>query len=174
MWADVSEKYEVSTEGHIRNKKTGKVLKEFAGKDGYLRTQFDGKTRCVHRVVAYAFVPSDVGKDFVNHKDGNKQNNNASNLEWCTRSENILHAYKNSLIPSPSGTANGRCKLTEADVSIIISNYIPGDKEFGAAALAKRFGVARQTISAVATGQNWKQRAITGGADDDGTGEGQA
>ena len=44
MWVSISEKYEASTDGHIRNKKTKRVLKEFVGKDGYVRTQFDGKT----------------------------------------------------------------------------------------------------------------------------------
>ena len=66
MWFSISEKYEASTDGHIRNKKTKRVLKEFVGKDGYVRTQFDGKTRLVHRVIAFAFIASDVNKPFVN------------------------------------------------------------------------------------------------------------
>lgn len=155
MWVSISGKYEASTDGHIRNKKTKRVLKEFVGKDGYVRTQFDGKTRLVHRVIAFAFVASDVNKPFVNHKDGNKQNNSVDNLEWCTRSENIQHAYDNGLNHGMKGTSNGRCKLKEADVLYIREKYIPFDKEFGAKALAKRFGVAPQTISAVITKQNW-------------------
>ena len=47
MWKQCSEKYEASTDGHIRNIKTKRVLREFIGKDGYLRTQFDGKSRLV-------------------------------------------------------------------------------------------------------------------------------
>ena len=155
VWISISEKYEASDDGHIRNKKTKKVLKEFVGKDGYVRTQFDGKTRLVHRVIALTFVASDVNRPFVNHKDGNKQNNSAENLEWCTRSENIQHAYDNGLNHGMKGTSNGRCKLKEADVLYIREKYIPFDKEFGAKALAKRFGVAPQTISAVITKQNW-------------------
>ena len=45
MWKQCSEKYEASTDGHIRNIKTKRVLREFIGKDGYLRTQFDEKSR---------------------------------------------------------------------------------------------------------------------------------
>lgn len=45
MWKSISDKYEASEEGHIRNKKTKHVLREFKGRDGYLRTQFDGKSQ---------------------------------------------------------------------------------------------------------------------------------
>lgn len=156
IWVDVSEKYECSNEGHIRNKKTKRVLKEFIGKDGYMRTQFDGKTQTIHRVIAKAFLPQETGKVFVNHKNGDKQDNRVENLEWCTRSENVKHAYDNGLIKPKTGSNNGRCKLSENDVKYIKENYRRGDKEFGAKALAQRFGVASQTICAVVSGQNWK------------------
>lgn len=155
VWVDISPKYEASEDGHIRNKKTGRVLHEFVGNDGYLRTQFDGKTRTVHRVIASAFVPADVGKDFVNHKDGDKKNNRADNLEWVTRSENMFHAYAHRLKNPPKGESNGRSKLSSEDVLFIKQNYSRGDKEYGAKALAKKFNVAHQTICAVVSGQNW-------------------
>lgn len=155
MWVDVSPNYEASSDGHIRNKKTGKILAEFVGKDGYLRTQFDRKTRTVHRVIARAFIPADVGKDFVNHKDGNKRNNSVKNLEWCTREENMKHAYSHGLKKPPKGEANGRARLSFEDVQFIKENYKKGDGEYGAKALAKKFNVAPQTICAVVSGQNW-------------------
>ncbi len=156
MWADISANYDASSDGHIRNKKTGKILAEFVGKDGYLRTQFDGKTRTVHRVIVMAFIPAVVGKDFVNHKDGNKQNNSVENLEWCTREENMKHAYSHGLKKPPKGEANGRAKLSYEDVQFIKENYKRGDREYGAKALAKKFNVAHQTICAVVSGQNWR------------------
>lgn len=158
MWVDVDGKYEVSTEGHIRNKSTGRILKEFVGKDGYLRVQFSGKTRTVHRVVACAYVASDIGKPFVNHKDGNKQNNHVDNLEWVTREENMQHAYNHGLKVS-AGVKNGRARLSADDVAYIRKNYKPGDKTYGAIPLAQKFGVAHQTISAVAHRQTWKEDA---------------
>ena len=157
MWADISQKYQASSDGHIRNKRTGHVLKEFLGKDGYLRTQFDGKTQLVHRAVIKAFREQPEGKNIVNHKDGNKANNSVSNLEWCNLSENMHHAYQHSLKKRPAGTINPKAKLSIDDVTYIKKYYRPGDKKYGAKPLSKRFNVAPQTISAVTSGQNWKE-----------------
>jgi len=50
-------------------------------------------THYLHRLVADAFLPKVAEKTYINHKDGNKQNNNVENLEWCTYSENNKHMY---------------------------------------------------------------------------------
>lgn len=51
----------------------------------------------LHRIVAWAFIPTITGKNCVNHIDGNTENNIVTNLEWCTHKENNIHAYKNGL-----------------------------------------------------------------------------
>ncbi len=153
-WISYDSLYSVSSDGHIKNVKRNLVLREYVGKDGYLRTQLHGKTFVVHRIVAKMFIPNPQGLPEVNHKDGNKQNNSVENLEWVTRSDNLRHAYKTGL-KNAKGTKNSRSILTENDVEYIKSNYKKGDATFGAKALAKKYGVAHQTICAVAHGQNW-------------------
>jgi len=61
-------------------------------KDGILERRY------LHRIVAEAFIPNPLGKEQVNHIDGDKLNNNASNLEWVTPSENMKHAIKAGLL----------------------------------------------------------------------------
>lgn len=78
-------------------------LKSIVAKNGYRQSIK------VHRIVAMAFVGNPHGHKEVNHKDGNKLNNDASNLEWVSRSENIKHAYSIGLMNN-KGVLNGNYK----------------------------------------------------------------
>ena len=92
------EKYEVSNMGNVRHKDHRDRIRrlQINKRNGYayLPMNYNGKFKNVrvHRMVAEAFLPKPDGKDFVNHKDGNKANNCVSNLEWCTASENERHS----------------------------------------------------------------------------------
>lgn len=79
-----------------------KELKPTCLKNGYRTFSLwkDGvkQTHLRHRLMASAFKKKPEGKDFVNHKNGIKWDDRPSNLEWCTRSENMIHAFKNNLV----------------------------------------------------------------------------
>lgn len=99
-------KYEASNKGEVRSlnyRGTGqaKVLKPLTSGKGYLMVGLCKNGRMhwekIHRLVAILFVPNPENKPQVNHLDGVKTNNQASNLEWATGGENLAHAYKTGL-----------------------------------------------------------------------------
>ena len=100
--------YYVSSRGNVYSKKTEKIMiPSPRGKTSpylsvVLRKDGAQKTYSVHRLVAEAFIPNPYGKETVNHLDGDKTNNNVTNLEWATRSENDRHAYRIGLRRTPS------------------------------------------------------------------------
>ena len=120
IWKDIPEYeglYQASNFGKIKSIKrehyipslnkiifidNNKILKPAISKDGYktvvLTKNKKRKTYKVHKLIALTFISQKDDKLQVNHKDGNKLNNNVENLEWCNNSENIKHAYDNKLI----------------------------------------------------------------------------
>lgn len=97
--------YQISSHGRIKSfkdKKEGRILSNQNKTGGYFNVVLcqKGKRRLsikIHRLVAIAFIPNPQNKPEVNHKDGNKQNNNEINLEWATRKENALHSIEKGL-----------------------------------------------------------------------------
>ena len=82
----------------------GRVYKKLdppASSGGYRFVRIGDRSYPLHRVIASAFIPNPENKPEVNHLDGNKSNNAASNLEWATRDENVKHAKKNRLYTGP-------------------------------------------------------------------------
>jgi hypothetical protein len=101
--------YEVSSAGDVRSldkmywrgrygmqSKRGRIMNHHDNGTGYRYISLvkDGvrKNHYVHRLVAEAFIPAVDGKEYVNHIDRNRANNNVDNLEWCTCSENVRHS----------------------------------------------------------------------------------
>ena len=151
----------------------GKELKPYLNGTGYARVSLnlEGKSKdyFVHRLVAKYFVPNPDNLPVVNHKDGNKLNNHADNLEWVTSSENNRHAFATGL-KKPKykyGEENPNSRFTDAEVAWIRENYVRGSKTHGQCAMAKRFGVSQASIWAIVHNKS----RVTGGEPNVGTQE---
>lgn len=103
-----------SSIGYYRKEK---ILKLESCKNGYLRVAlYKNKIKkrfLVHRLVAQAFIINSYNKPQVNHKDGNKTNNNINNLEWTTSKENNIHAHKTGLNKGSYGMVGKKGKLNK-------------------------------------------------------------
>ena len=111
-----SDDYIINQDGVIFNLLTGCYITT-----GYVKTYprvnlvLDGVrvTRAIHRLLAQVFIPKVEGKEFINHKNGVKADYRLDNLEWCTRSENMLHSTHvlgNPYPPNHLGRAGKLCK----------------------------------------------------------------
>ena len=88
--------YLINKNGDIKSP-LNKILKKSLSNSGYLFINIKNKGYFIHRALCFAFKKQVENKTFVNHIDCDKLNNDLSNLEWCSKSENALHAYKNNL-----------------------------------------------------------------------------
>ena len=153
VWKDVigfEGLYRVSDKGNVRSvarkdsigrKCGGRMLKPGYDKDGYLRVNLckngKQKTRFIHRLVAGAFVPNPNGYSEINHRDENKVNNYANNLEWCTREHNVNHG---TLIERSAQTRSKKAKATNIETNEVItfnSTVEAGRKGYNQGGVAK-------------------------------------
>jgi len=152
-------RYQVSNYGNVKSYyKNGKILKmkPFSDSQGYKRVELKDKGHMVHRLVASAFLGDIPEGHEVNHLDCNTGNNNLDNLEICTPSENMKHAYKMGVvkIPDNSGGKNGMAKLTKKDVLQIREMY---DNKVSAKEIHKLFpNIKLPTIYTIGCRRSWK------------------
>lgn len=148
MWKQVNEYYSISDEGFVRNDRTNRILKPDTNSKGYYRVNINGKRQLIHRLVAIHFIPNPDNKPQVNHKDGNKLNNHADNLEWMTNKENNLHSFT-------TGRISSRTKITIPELKDIIQHLT--DKSMTIRQLADKYNVSYLTIHAIKQGRNRKR-----------------
>lgn len=152
----VDTNYFITSEGKILNSSLEeRKLKK--SKTGYfeisLRTISDHKIKWyrVHRLVAQSFIRNSENKPFVNHKDGNKLNNNVNNLEWVTHQENMEHAKNFSLIHRAEKNHNSvhTTEQVEEICKLLELGYRNVD-------IAKTVGTKLHNVSLIKTGVCWK------------------
>lgn len=160
-------KYLISNMGRVKSLagKRGAVkdliLSLYEAQIGYFVVNLhDGKKQepmvYVHRLVAYHFLPNPLNFPEINHIDGVKTNNKVSNLEWCTRSHNIKHAYRIGLKKpyDMRGENNPSSKLTNESVIEIRSRHDEGILSYRE--LAEMYQVTETTISNAVSRKTWK------------------
>lgn len=161
IWKDIpnyEEYYEVSNFGRVRRK--AYIMKCRLTYDGYPAITLCGggeqKSKTIHRLVAESFVENPNNKTQVNHKDGIKSNTAASNLEWVTPSENVIHALELGLKQKDwqNGEKNINSKLTETQVRDIKMKLLTEK----VSKVYKEYSdiVSYNTIYAIKTGRLWK------------------
>ena len=141
--------YDITRNGIVINRHTKKIVKPQINGTGYYRVSIGGRLEFVHRLVAKLYVPNPENKPQVNHKDGNKLNNSADNLEWVTNRENSIHALKNGWMHIEE--RHQFAKLNRKQVAFIKSHDEMTRKE-----LAELFNVSAKTISDIRNGRTWK------------------
>ena len=110
----------------------------------YYRVHIGDKMYSVHRLVALVFIPNPNNFPEVNHKDGDKSNNKASNLEWVTGSQNVKHSVANGLSTT---------KLKYDDVQNIKNLYASGKYTYYD--LAEMYNVSYSNIGYVVRSNTW-------------------
>lgn len=161
--------YEVSNLGRVKSvdrvvccgngfkRINGRMRKLKTEKNGYtsISLSYNGKSKTykVHRLVALAFIHNPENKPEVNHKDGNKSNNLASNLEWVTVSENTQHAYDNGLAKGRNGETHHNSILKEEDVLEIIGLWESG--KYTKKEISKKFNISHMAVIRILNGDRW-------------------
>lgn len=146
----VSESGEVLSVGHRKESIRTQSINRLGYK--WLVLNIGGTKRSwrTHQLVARTYIPNNVPeRKEVNHLDGNKLNNHVSNLEWCTRSENLYHAYRMGLM-SNTGVNNPRTSLFEHQIIEIRASTMHIND------LAVKYSVSPVTIRHILTGVTWK------------------
>ena len=160
----LGKEYLLFENGDIINLKNNKKLNPYSNGVGYLRIGVyvgNKKHKCfyMHRLLASAFLDNPYDKKEVNHIDGNTMNNSLNNLEWVTKSENGLHAYKIGLNkPTPSlGEKNGNSVLNDELVKSIRTMFSLGVKQCD---IVKKLGINKYLVSSVVLNKTWKHIKI--------------
>ena len=153
-------RYYATEDGHIYSEHLKRNISEYTDKDGYKKVRLsngDGsrKVFSVHRLILETFCPNENSDKLqVNHKDGNKQNNNLSNLEWVTCKENINHAYNLGLYSNIGDNNNGDHVLTTNQVLEIIQLLL--EHKMTIQAIANKYHVSKFAIESIKYKKTWK------------------
>lgn len=143
---DYEGKYYVTSQGDVVNAKGNTLAYTVNKKTGYKTVSLwknnKGSSKTIHRLVALTYLPNPNNLPEVNHIDGNKLNNQVNNLEWVTRSENMIHAYATGLAKQSKQTR----RLDAPTYESLLERFLLGES-MTALATEHSAGLARVTIN---------------------------
>ena len=146
--------YSISIEGIVYNTKKNKQLKPVLSNVGYLKVTLcnNGTTKdfSLHRLIGIAFIENPNNYPMINHKNGVKSDNRLENLEWCSASQNIQHAFDNGL---KKYTKKQSIKIVEKISKPVIDTQT-GIFYNSAREAAKLLGLNRNTLYGYLLGNN--------------------
>lgn len=173
MVKNIQGKYIPGFEGYYSIDKNGnvfscrynnKIIKDYnLNKTGYriIRLNINNKKTniLVHRAVALTYLKNPFCLSEINHKNGIKNDNRLSNLEWTSRANNIKHAYKKNLIDRNKkglkGSSNVFSKLTEENV-IFIRNFSKENPRKTHKEISYMFNITSSNVSYIIKRKTWK------------------
>lgn len=148
--------YIIHEDGNIFSVKLNRFLK---GSDhqGYTRYKIfiegERKSLLGHRIVAMTFLPNPDNLAEVNHIDGNRSNNNLSNLEWVSREGNQQHAFRTGL-NSNKGSKNGKAEMDETTSRQMYLELLSGKTILE---VSKEFGYSKSSLSKLKAKVTWAE-----------------
>lgn len=164
VFADVPEhkNYAISNKGRVWSKKRDKFLTLSVNSSNYKKVVLNGKNLYVHKLVAQAFCSNPDNLEEVNHIDGNKWNNNYTNLEWVNKSENAKHAFELGLRTVSGYTrykvSQSAHRFTSDEIEEMKRLYYDGMSK---QEIAEKFNCYSSTVCNIINGKTYREIEMT-------------
>lgn len=154
---EIFNNYILYKDGSVYSRYKGRFIKFSPDKKGYYTSRLivDGKPKTVkmHRLIGESFIENPDGYSEINHIDGDKSNNHVDNLEWCSRGQNLQHAWDMGLRTKPFGNLNGRATISEEIVVSICKDILDKHKTCD---IARKYGVRWHIVDSIRKKKTWK------------------